>query len=292
MSERRRGRAWSTAVLVVAAAALVTASVWVSSGGAGGSVASRGKPNRSTTTTTVPPPPMPEGFDTCSAPSTTTMATWKASSPYTSAGIYIGGANAACVNVTSGWITTVEGQGWKLAPLYVGLQAPGPNYCSNFVNSFSLDPGWAAVQGLAAGDDAATKGLALGLPWLTPIYFDLEGYNSTLLGCTTAVRNFVNGWVYQLHVKGYRAGLYSSSASGIKDEAATYGNPSWYQIDGIWFANWDGRISVFGDPFFSDTVWPNHQRLHQFRGGHDETWGGITVNVDTSAVDGILVPHE
>jgi hypothetical protein len=29
-----------------------------------------------------------------------------------------------------------------------------------------------------------------------------------------------------------------------------------------------------------------HQRVHQFKGGHDETWGGVTINVDSNAVDG------
>ena len=34
----------------------------------------------------------------------------------------------------------------------------------------------------------------------------------------------------------------------------------------------------------------NHQRLRQFRGGHDETWGGATINIDTNATDGATYP--
>src|SRR6516164_124804 len=65
------------------------------------------------------------GFDTCAAPSTATMAAWLAS-PYRSVGIYIGGANRACGdgNLSAGWVGSVEGQGWRLVPEYVGLQAP------------------------------------------------------------------------------------------------------------------------------------------------------------------------
>ena len=46
---------------------------------------------------------------------------------------------------------------------------------------------------------------------------------------------------------------------------------------------------MFGDPYVSDVNWTNHQRLHQYRGGHRETWGGITVDVDSSIVDGAVV---
>src|SRR5262249_5869483 len=44
-----------------------------------------------------------------------------------------------------------------------------------------------------------------------------------------------------------------------------------------------------GDPYVSDTYWTNHQRLHQYQGGHRETWGGITIDVDSSIVDGAVV---
>ena len=43
--------------------------------------------------------------------------------------------------------------------------------------------------------------------------------------------------------------------------------------------------SLFGDPFFSDSVWQN-ARIHQFRGGHDENWGGDTINIDNDQVGG------
>ncbi len=46
---------------------------------------------------------------------------------------------------------------------------------------------------------------------------------------------------------------------------------------------------MFGDPYVSDTYWTNHQRLHQYQGGHRETWGGITIDVDSSFVDGAVV---
>ena len=65
------------------------------------------------------------GFDACSAPTTTQMSAWLAS-PYRSVGVYIGGVARACAqpNLTKSWVSTVTGQGWGLLPIYVGLQAP------------------------------------------------------------------------------------------------------------------------------------------------------------------------
>ena len=43
--------------------------------------------------------------------------------------------------------------------------------------------------------------------------------------------------------------------------------------------------SVFGDRYVSDAIWANHQRVHQYRGGHRETWGGVTINIDSNFID-------
>ena len=39
----------------------------------------------------------------------------------------------------------------------------------------------------------------------------------------------------------------------------------------------------------SDSLWADHQRVHQYKGGHKETWGGVTINVDSDYVDGAVV---
>ncbi len=45
---------------------------------------------------------------------------------------------------------------------------------------------------------------------------------------------------------------------------------------------------MYGAPCLSDTLWSNHQRLRQYAGGHDETWGGVTLNIDSDVMDGIV----
>jgi hypothetical protein len=235
-----------------------------------------------------PPPPgvyVGWGFDACSAPSTGQMQAWLAS-PFRSVGIYIGGGNRGCSqpNLNPAWVSTVANSGWRLAPLYVGLQAPC-TFASQVNTINTTIPG---NQGALSADDAINQANVVGLGPGTPIYFDMEAYNSGDGFCVEVVRQFVTNWVNELHVHGYVAGYYSSSASGIRDEAQIVGNPSYAHPDAIWFANWDNRGSVFGDPFFSDALWSNHDRLHQYLGGHYEGWGGVVINVDSNLDDGPL----
>jgi hypothetical protein len=237
-----------------------------------------------------PPPPPPPGvytglgFDTCGAPSAGAMSAWT-TSPYHSIGIYIGGANRGCPdgNLSASWVSTVSQQGWRLAPLYVGLQAP----CVFQGGLGLINPGAAPSQGVAAADDAVNRAANFGLGGGTPIYFDMEAYNSADATCRNAVITFVTYWVAELHNRGYVAGYYSSSASGIADEASAVGTGN--QVpDDIWFANWNGRANIFGDPYIPDSYWVNHQRLHQYQGGHNESYGGVTLNIDNDVDDGQL----
>jgi hypothetical protein len=230
------------------------------------------------------------GFDACAAPTASTMNAWR-SSPYTSVGVYIGGANRGCAqpNLTNSWVTTVTGQGWKLLPIWVGPQAP----CTTLggTTKITADPNQAWAQGAAQASAAADAAGALGLGG-TPIYYDMEAYPRGGQ-CTSSVQIFTNGWVYTLHQRGYRAAFYSSLCSGILDQAATWGNPLYYPLDAIWIAAWNNTPNIFGfgSPCaLPDSMWSNHQRVHQYIGGHNESYSGVTINIDSNAVDGPRYP--
>jgi hypothetical protein len=221
------------------------------------------------------------GFDACTAPSSAALNAWSAS-PYRALGIYLGGVNRACAdgNLSAPWISSTLASGWSLLPLYVGLQAP----CVSNTNlaRISTNLTTAANQGHAAADDAVSLTAKFGLPGGTPIYFDMEGYSTTNAGCTKAVQAFVAAWVDELRAQGFVAGVYGSAASTIRDVAQLGSSIP----DAAWIANWNGVESVFGDPHVSDSLWANHQRVHQYKGGHRETWGGVTINIDNNYVDG------
>jgi hypothetical protein len=227
------------------------------------------------------------GFDACTAPSASQMSAWLAS-PFRAVGIYIGGANRGCSqpNLTASWVSTVLTQGWKLIPIYVGLQAP----CST-LNAAKIDPATATAQGAAAATDAMNRATALGIGAQRPLFFDMEAYNNSDASCVAAVRAFVSGWAGQLHQGSYLAGFYSSVASGIADQAAIATNPAYNHLDVIWFAHWNDDPSV-NEPnkaWLPDHLWADHQRIHQYRGGQPETFGGITINIDRNYVDAQVV---
>ena len=223
------------------------------------------------------------GFEACNAPSTDAMTAWL-QSPYRAVGIYIGGTNRTCsnANLSSTWVSTVQGMGWSLIPTYVGLQAP----CVTSSRA-RFTAANAQAQGVAAADDAIARATALGLSVGSPIYYDMEAYALKDLACTQAVQTFVSAWTSELHARGWTSGVYGSAASTMRDMGPLAGTPG--GPDAIWIGNWNGSESVFGDPYVSDTLWTNHQRIHQYRGGHKETWGGVSIDIDNDYVDAPVV---
>ena len=222
-------------------------------------------------------------FDACHAPSTAALQAWQ-SSPYRAVGIYIGGTNRACnqPNLTPQWVQDTTASGWSLLPLYVGLQAPCISQSG--LSKISTTLATAANQGRVAADDAVAKAQALGIPTGSPIWFDMEGYKVGNIACSNAVRSFVSAWDDELRAVGFVPGVYGSAASTIRDVSLLDTPP-----DLAWIANWNGAQSVFGDRYVSDSLWANHQRIHQYKGGHKETYGGVTINIDSNIVDSTVV---
>ena len=223
------------------------------------------------------------GFDACTAPSSRSMAAW-ASSPYRAVGVYIGGVNRACSqpNLTSSWVAAQTEAGWHMIPTYVGLQAP-TSACSSCAK---LTSSQATAQGAAAAIDAVEEAGAVAMGPGSPIYFDMEAYSQTS-SATAATLAFLEAWTRELHQLGYSSGVYSSSASGIEDLAGQVGTG--YELpDAIWTANWNGQQNT-DDPVVPASAWTPHQRIHQYRGGHNESYGGVTINIDNNYVDGPTV---
>ena len=223
------------------------------------------------------------GFDACTAPSSRSMAAWE-DSPYRAVGVYIGGINRACSqpNLTADWVAEQTEAGWHLIPTYVGLQAP-TSACSSCAK---LTSSQATAQGVAAAVDAVEEAGAVAMGPGSPIYFDMESYGQTS-SATAATLAFLEAWTQKLHALGYVSGVYSSSASGIEDLANQVG--SGYELpDDLWIANWNGQQNT-ADSVVPASAWTPHRRIHQYRGGHNETYGGITINIDNNYVDGETV---
>jgi hypothetical protein len=220
------------------------------------------------------------GFDACAAPSSRTMSAWGAS-PYRAIGVYIGGDNRGCSqpNLTASWVSAQTAAGWHLIPTYVGLQAP-TSACGS---CGKLSAARATAQGEEAAVDAVAQAASVAMGPGSPIYFDMEGYSRTS-SSSAATLTFLEAWTVKLHALGYVSGVYSSGASGIADLADEVGT-GYVLPDNIWVANWNGQATAT-DPYLPANGWNQHQRIHQYRGGHDETYGGATINIDNNYVDG------
>lgn len=222
-----------------------------------------------------------KGFDQCAAGTVSQMQAWWTNTPWSFANVYLGGSNRGCAqpNLTSTWINSILAQGWDLVPTWVGLQAPGSSCTS--CSEMSSSTATARQQGINEANAATNAANALGLKPPTIIYFDLERYDPT---SNAAAAAFVEGWVTRLHQLGNKAGVYGAAANAA-DDWATIANPP----DAVWIALWNGNTSVFGLSGLPDNRWSHHQRIHQFQGGHNETWGGVTFSIDSDSSDGPVV---
>jgi hypothetical protein len=288
-------------VPVAAGAAAATGGICSATGADGCPAGGAGRPALTVrsggATSSALSPPAPEGtvvagpsvftgygFDACTAPSSRSMRAWRESSPFEAVGVYIGGRNRACTqpSLTAAWVGEQVADGWHLIPIYVGLQAT----TSSCGSCAKLSSSFAAGQAEAEAEDAVADAEAIGIGPGSPIYHDMESYTRTT-AATGSTMTFLAAWTQRLHELGYASGVYSSSASGIADLAQRWGT-SFTSPDNIWSANWNGRADT-EDPYLDPEAWPNHQRIHQYRGGHDEVWGGVRINIDSDYVDAMTV---
>ncbi|MEV6764897.1 glycoside hydrolase domain-containing protein [Streptomyces sp. NPDC051105] len=219
-------------------------------------------------------------FDTCTAPSLAAMKAWHGGL-YGAAAVYIGGKNRGCAqpNLTASWVKSVSAVGWKLIPLYVGAQPS----CQSGSNPEKMTTANAASLGTSDATDAVAKAAALGMKAGSPVYLDMEAYDTTNTACNNAVLTYVRAFDKQLHAKTYRAGFYgftSSSAKAIanaKDKTDLPGN--------LWYALWDKNNTTTADWPFGATQFTGHSRAHQYMVNSKETRGGYTITVDRDAWD-------
>jgi uncharacterized protein YraI len=221
-------------------------------------------------------------FDTCTAPPLSTVTAWTAS-PYRALGVYIGGINRTCTQsqLTASWVGAVSRLGWRLLPVYKGLQAP----CGGKPTDQKITPASAGSQGTSAADDAVSNAKALGLLSGSAIYSDMETYTTANSSCRTAVLRYLSAWTTEIHRLGYIAGVYAQLASGAHDLAGIYASASYARPDALWIARYDGSTSLAGWAGIPDTTWAARQRAKQYSNSHNETYGGVTLNIDNDQVN-------
>ncbi|UDY23163.1 glycoside hydrolase domain-containing protein [Nocardioides sp. Kera G14] len=230
------------------------------------------------------------GFDQCQAPRQSSMDTWLAKSPFRAVGIYVTGNERGCrtqTYLTPTWVATQLAKGWHLLPIDFGPQASCngrfPRYKGDVTINPSSTKGYAAA--IAQGTAEATKGIAeakaIGIVPGSTLFYDLEGFTYTNTACRESALRFVSAWSARVKALGYRAGFYSSAGSGIKMvEAARVAHTAGITLpDVLWLARYDGKANTSATDYISDAGWQGN-RVKQFQGGHNETYGGVTINID------------
>ena len=230
------------------------------------------------------------GFDQCTAGNTTLMGIWWNNSPHYDTNIYMSGRNRACPNQpftnNPAWIDVVTTQGWGLIPTVVGYQSPCT--ASTTTAKLSYDVATAEQQGRGEADIAVADANSIGLTAGSVLYYDMERYdppNPDTLGCAAATLAFLKGWTERIHELGYISGVYGSPFNANPGWASM---PAASRMDAIWMARWDNVMSVWtyvSFPTFPTNVWNNHQRIKQWQAPHNETWGGVTFNIDGNISD-------
>lgn len=224
------------------------------------------------------------GFDKCTAAPAAQMQTWWNNSPFYDVNIYMSGRNRGCTQaqLTAAWINQVSAMGWGFIPTIVGYQSPC-SVCTS-CQKHSSDPATAETQGRGEADIAIHDAANLGLLPGTVLYYDMERYDdvSGTGACSTPTKAFLKGWTDRLKELGFISGVYGSPFNANGDWINI---PLASRMDAVWLARWNNIMSVWGVAPLPDNVWTNHQRIHQWLGPRDETWGGVTFNIDNNISD-------
>ncbi|MFJ4848232.1 glycoside hydrolase domain-containing protein [Streptomyces sp. NPDC088733] len=223
-------------------------------------------------------------FDACTAPPLTTIQAWNAS-PYRALGVYISGVNRTCAQpeLTAAWVTSVSRLKWRLLPIHKGLQPPCGGRPTDA--KISRTAATARTQGTTAARDAIAAAKALGMRPGSAFYNDIENYTQSDTGCRTAVLSYLSAWTKELHRLGYVSGVYMNLNLGAGQLADVFTSASYARPDALWIARYDGADTLKGWTGVPDAKWAVHQRAKQYRGSHDETYGGVTVNIDNDRLD-------
>ena len=223
-----------------------------------------------------------QAFDACTAPPLTTMQAWLAS-PYRAIGIYVGGQNRTCAQpeLTPDWVRAVADLGWRLIPIYKGLQAP----CGGKPTDSKITPSAAAAEGTSAADDASLQVKALGMFKGGAIYYDMEQYTTTDSACRSAVLTFLSAWTAELHRLGYVSGVYENLNLGARDLAGVYNSAAYARPDALWIARYDRDPALTGWAGIADQLWAVHQRAKQYQADFTVSYGGAQVTIDADNFD-------
>ncbi len=226
-------------------------------------------------------------FDACQAPDQRTMDVWRERSPYRGVGIYVSGRNRYCseqVHLDAAWVSEQARKGWLLLPLHVGRQAScaGVDRWAKISAKRAGDYRRARAQGRQEAREAVAAARAHGIGRRSTLWYDLESFDISRTRCRESALSLVSAWTRTLHDAGFRSGFYSSASTGITmlERARTTPGNRYTLPDQLWVGEWNGAANT-RSAYLPASAWEG-ERVHQYLGGHDESYGGRKVNIDSN----------
>ena len=233
------------------------------------------------------------GFDQCEAPSQSAMSTWIKKSPFRAAGIYISGASRACQrqsNLNATWVRKQLAAGWHLMPITLGPQASCstryPRYGRNIdptINPSSAN--WyatAKAQGELEAQRAVGAARNLGIVPGSTLFYDLEAFDTRRsTSCTQSAIRFLHAWTTHAAHLPLRVGVLLQRRLRHPDDGRPAGEAR--QQHRHAGPDLDRRLERQGEHLLllhPQHGWQPYGRAKQYQGGHNETWGGVRINID------------
>lgn len=215
------------------------------------------------------------GFDKRDFPGLASMAVWMRESPYVWVGYYM---PSPCYAGTAwtGNRAALEAQGWGLAVLFVGQQAPG----AAATTSAAAGPDCGVKpltteQGGIDGDQAVAIASADGFPAGSTIFLDVERADPM----PQALADYARGWITRVLSRGYIAGIYGHKLNAdllSQLQRAAFTSAGVATTPPFWVANsvgFDLSKTPAQSGYAFATVWQTPLDAN-------ETWGGVTFRID------------
>jgi len=234
-------------------------------------------------------------FDACEIPTLAQLNTWYSKSPYRAVNAYIGGISRLCANtpLSSTYFRNMYQQGWRFILTWVGHQSS----CSGLRYPFPDDVNQAYQYGVDNANLARARLQQYSLS--NPdgsgaiVYLDLE-YFTYSTKCSNAARAYVNGWTTRLSQLGIRSGLYTTSYILKENKFHAISKPP----SAVWIAEWYSppgyrpNQTVWNLNHLSNDLWVSNQRILQYTKTHSQTWGGVSLSIDSDVSNGpVSVPY-
>ena len=236
------------------------------------------------------------GFDQCDAPrASRAMSAWIKSSPFRAAGIYISGNSRACrtqTNLTPTWVRNQLAAGWHLMPITLGPQASCstryPRYGKNIDPTINPSSDEHLLRGPGPGPGRGQEGgqpprSASASSAGSTIFYDLEAFDTRR---STAVHDLGAVVPARLDQPAARAQATPPASTPAPRRASGCSTTPGSAPNNPIHAARPDLDRGLERPGQHQLVLHPQRRVAALQpdeavpGGHNETWGGVTINID------------